>query len=480
MPMLKSLYWKLTLAFMLVAFITAALVAVFIRATSAERLMQLIIDQQRTSMEESLADYYSANGSWTGVDKAWLEIHLQAEPTPVVRATSDEFFPPPDQPAPDQPTPDRNRRNLFGLADAQGVVIVSVDPKFPKGATLPADVLSKGIPIEVDGVSVGTLLPQLHPAEFNTAGSLFLQRTNQALMLAILSAVLLALILGILLARTLTRPLHELTQAAQNIAQGELEQQVKVHSQDEIGQLASAFNRMSQEVARVNQLRRQMTADIAHDLRTPLTVIAGYVESMRDGILAPTTQRLALIYGEIERLQNLVGDLRMLSQVDAGELPLNPQCIAPKGMLERAAALFQYQAEQQEVSLSVEASDDLPEVRIDEARMMQVMHNLLSNALRYTPAGGKLRLSARTVQDKVEITVQDTGSGIDPQEMPYIFDRFHRADKSRHTETGESGLGLAIVKALIEAHGGKVWAELPPDGGTAIRFELPVPSDHSK
>ena len=154
---------------------------------------------------------------------------------------------------------------------------------------------------------------------------MFLQRTNQALLMGVLGAMLVALLLGILLASGLTRPLKALTQAAQSIAQGHLEQKVVVNSEDEIGQLATAFNRMSEEVARVNQLRRQMTADIAHDLRTPLTVIGGYVEAMRDGVLQPTETRLTMIYTEIERLQDMVGDLRMLSQADAGELPLHPQ-----------------------------------------------------------------------------------------------------------------------------------------------------------
>lgn len=174
-----------------------------------------------------------------------------------------------------------------------------------------------------------------------------MDRTNQALTLAPIVALLVALVIGILLARTLTRPLRVLTSAAHRIAEGQLDQQVPVHSKDEIGQLAEAFNRMSRAVAQANLLRRQMTADIAHDLRTPLTVIAGYIESMQEGVLQPTPARLALIYAEIERLQDLVGDLRLLSQADAGELPLLPQWVAPARLLERAAALFQHRAEQQ-------------------------------------------------------------------------------------------------------------------------------------
>jgi signal transduction histidine kinase len=312
------------------------------------------------------------------------------------------------------------------------------------------------------------------PPGFNPQETLFLQRTNQALLFAILGALVVALVMGILLARTLTGPLQALTQAAHSITRGQLEQQVKVRSNDEIGQLASAFNRMSQEVARVNQLRRQMTADIAHDLRTPLTVISGYIESMRDGVFKPTPQRLSLIYSEIERLQNLVGDLRMLSLADAGELSLNPQRIPPKTLLDRAANLFQHKADQQNVVIYVNASDDLPEIYVDEARMMQILGNLISNALRYTPSEGEVTLSAELSGSTVGICVQDTGEGIAAEELPNIFDRFHRTDSSRHSESGESGLGLAIVKALVELHGGSTSAESTPGKGTAIYLLFPV------
>jgi two-component system sensor histidine kinase BaeS len=320
---------------------------------------------------------------------------------------------------------------------------------------------------------VGTILTANEPPGFNPQEAQFLQRTNEALIFAMLGALLVTLAIGILLARTLTRPLHALTLAAQSITQGQLEQEVKVGANDEIGQLATAFNRMSQEVARVNQLRRQMTADIAHDLRTPLTVISGYVESMRDGDLRPTPERFALMYSEIERLQNLVGDLRMLSMADAGELSLNPQSLSPKNLLERAAALFRHQAEGQQVAIQVEASDDLPSIRVDEARMIQVLGNLISNALRYSLPGGTITLAVQSSGDEVEIRVEDTGVGIPEEELPYIFNRFHRGDKSRHTETGETGLGLAIVKALVEAHGGSVLAESRQGQGTVIQLVFP-------
>ena len=170
----------------------------------------------------------------------------------------------------------------------------------------------------------------------------------------------------------------------------------------------------------------------------------------------------------------MVGDLRMLSLADAGELSLNPLQIEPKTLLERAAALFKHQAEQQGVSIGVKAAAGLPEIQVDEARMIQVFGNLITNALRYTPLEGKITLSAQVSGSRMEINVEDTGTGIDPQELPNIFERFHRADPSRHTESDESGLGLAIVKALIESHQGTVSAESTLGQGTTIHILLPI------
>jgi signal transduction histidine kinase len=311
------------------------------------------------------------------------------------------------------------------------------------------------------------LQPRFTPEE-----SLFLQRTNQALILASITAIIAALAIAILLARTLIHPLHALTRAAQDMSQGNLVQQVNVRSNDEIGQLARSFNQMSQEVYRVNQLRRQMTVDIAHDLRTPLTVIAGYIESMQEGVLKPTPERLGLIYTEIERLQNLVEDLKILSLADSGELPLHPQQFAPKYLLDRAITPFRHPADQKKVSLHVDSDEKLPRIRVDEARMMQVFSNLISNALRYTSDGGEIVLSASQVGESVKIIIKDTGQGISDADLPHIFERFYRADKSRSTEAGETGLGLAIAKALVEAQGGSIHAESTPGLGTAIWMQF--------
>jgi two-component system, OmpR family, sensor histidine kinase BaeS len=467
----KTLYWKLTLAFIFVAFSASAMAAAYIRFSSQESLWQLLIDQQKSTMQQSLQSYYSSHASWNGITDSWDTLQRQLIPTP---------NPPPPNQNTGQSNPqstdsihiDREKRNFFGLADADGKVIVSVDPAYPEGSVLPAEVLAQDTAITVNKSTVGWILQAKRVTRFNPEEALFLERTNQALLLGISTGLLVALIMGIFLARTLTRPLRDLTQAAKNIAEGRLEQEVKVTSKDEIGQLATTFNIMSQEVAKANASRRQMTADIAHDLRTPLTVIAGYIESMQEGVLQPTPERFELIYKEIERLQNLVGDLRMLSQADAGELSLHPQMIQPKSFLDQAAALFQHHAERLSIKIGVEARADLPEIKVDEARMMQVMDNLISNALRYTPENGKITLGGKQVDEQVELSVADTGSGIDPDELPLIFDRFHRVEKSRHSDEGESGLGLAIVKALVESQGGTVWAESEPGKGSTFKMRF--------
>ncbi len=477
----RSLAFRLTLAFALVAFTSAAVVAVIINLTGPERLNNLIVDQQRSSLEQILVDYYSANGSWDKIAENWQAITFRTFPTPA--ASTSQPFPQDNQGYPGPGTgqgsaPDwqalRDRRSLFALADTNGVLLVELDHDHPAGYQLPAQMIKDGTPVQHNGQTIGYLVSSQRTPGWNPAEALFIKRTNQALILGMLGALLVALVISIILTRTLTRPLRALTSAAQNIAKGQLEQQVNVKSEDEIGQLAHAFNRMSQEVASSNQQRRQMTADIAHDLRTPLTVIGGYVESMRDGVLQPTPQRLSLIYTEIERLQRLVGDLRMLSQADAGELPLNPQVMPPQQIIYHAAELFQHHADQNGVALNVETGLALPPIFVDEARMMQVMDNLISNALRYTPSGGSIWLGGSSANSQVTLTVKDTGSGIPAEELPLIFNRFHRADKSRHSENGESGLGLAIVRALVEAHHGRVWAESSEGQGTCVFIELPI------
>ncbi len=457
----RSLFFKLTLAILLVALLTAALVALVIRFSGPARLNELLIDQQVSRIEEYLGAYYRLNGSWDGLPQTW-------------RSMDAPFNRDPGMGPQGEMRPMRGRISQFGFADQNGVVIVPMEGSGPAGSPAPAPLLNRGRVVLLDGVKIGTILLPANLSELSAEEQRYLQQTNDALLLAVFAALLLSTVLGYWLARTLTRPLRALTSAAEGIARGELEQRVETGARDEIGDLAAAFNTMSSEVARVNQQRRQMTADIAHDLRTPLTVIGGYIESMRDGVLKPTPERLNLIYAEIERLQKMVNDLRMLAQADSGELSLHLERLDPRELLTRAHSLFQHTAARSGVTLEVETAEPLPFARLDENRMMQVLDNLISNALRYTPAGGTITLAAAGADSQLRLSVRDTGSGIDPADLPYIFDRFRRADKSRHADHGESGLGLAIVRTLVELQGGRVWAESTPGAGTVFTIEFPA------
>lgn len=464
--MSRSLAWKLTLAFLLVALTAAVLLAASIRLTNPGQLDRLIVEQQRSELRSTLITYYQENGSWQGVRDYLIRLRRQAVPV----VTHQPGFDPFDGPADFR----RDRRELFGLVDSRGQVVIPLLPDYPAGTSVDESVLARGEAVEIEDEVVGTILTAARSPGLNPAERAFLQRTSLALALAGAGAVVVALLVGIWLARTLTRPLQALTQAAHRMAGGEMEQEVAVKSADEIGELAAAFNRMSRELARALKTRRRMTADIAHELRTPLTVIAGYVESMRDGALAPTPERLSVIYTEIERLQQLVGDLRTLTQADSGELKLNRQALAPGELLQQASLTFEHQAMQKGVTLALEVSGGLPPVEADEARMAQVLGNLIGNALRYTPAGGRIVLGAARSGDRVSVSVQDTGQGIAAEDLPFVFDRFYRADKSRADDNGESGLGLAIARAIVEAHGGTMEARSAVGEGTTFVIHLPA------
>jgi two-component system, OmpR family, sensor histidine kinase BaeS len=465
----RSLTAKLTLAFLLVALTVAALVAVFIRLTSATQLDRLIVEQQRSAFRDTLVAYYETNGSWNGVWQAVKHNQEYPEGTSQPGGGHGGYGQGPHAGY----RPDRG--DLFGLVDTKGRVVIPLWPDYPPNAYLnTAAVIEDGDPLEVNGEVVGVIVTAELPPGLTPEEAAYLQRTNTALLLAGGGAVLVALLVGVLLARTLTSPLHSLTLATHRMAVGDLEQVVPVKSADEIGALAAAFNQMSRAVARANTARRQMTADVAHELRSPLTVIAGYIEAMRDGVLAPTPERLSVIYGEMEHLQHLVGDLRLLSQADAGELKLNQQPLAPRELLEQTSAAFAHQAAQKGVRLELLVTGDPPKVRADETRLAQVLDNLLSNALRYTPLGGRIVLGAEAAHGRVAFTVQDTGPGIAPEALPFVFDRFYRADASRSADTGESGLGLAIAKAIVEAHGGSLRVSSVVGEGTGFSIELPA------
>jgi signal transduction histidine kinase len=330
-----------------------------------------------------------------------------------------------------------------------------------------------------DNQVIGVLVPIPMPFQGRPREVEFIDRTNRILLYGALIGAVIALVLGIFLSRTLTRPIRELTRATHAVSEGDLSQQVPVRSNDELGELAQAFNKMSSELSRSVNARKQMTADIAHELRTPLSLILGHAEAVHDGVLPPTPENFEIIREEATRLEHLVNDLRILSLADAGELSITPQMIDPQRLLQEVAAIYQYQTQSKNILLDLEIASPLSNIEVDPGRMTQVLTNILDNALRHTPEGGRIILSAKDVDDQVELAIQDTGPGLKPEDLDRIFDRFYRTDSSRQRDgdfPGGSGLGLAIARSIVQAHGGQLSAESGPGNGLKVMIRLPKKS----
>ena len=304
----------------------------------------------------------------------------------------------------------------------------------------------------------------------------YLRSIRNALWLAAGIAALAAVVVSLVLARQIAAPLRALTTAARRVAAGDLDQRVPVRSADELGELARAFNALIAALAHQETLRRQMVADIAHELRTPLAVIQANLEALVDGVRPLSTAAVADIHQDTQLLARLVGDLRDLSLAEAGQLPLRREPTDLGALVRAGMERFARQAKAKGVRLAVEAARDLPPADVDPDRIAQVLSNLLDNALRHTPAGGVVTICVeRGVEPRVaQITVRDTGRGIAPEHLSNVFERFYRADGARSRRSGGSGIGLAVVKQLIEAHGGRVWVASVAGEGTSFRFVLPA------
>lgn len=462
---MRSLTFKLTLAFLLVSLTGIALVAMLVWGITYSEFNRFVVDRGLNEFTNAVATYYKTNGSWDGVrdslvekgllpSQAQMDAQMQAqqaeqdrmrEQTPVLSQAQAQVM--------NQPS-DRNPPPIpFGLASADGKVIIEAEPFF-RGKQQVSDGKQQKVAITVDGELVGYVIKVTSSPELNPVESRYLGRMTQALILASLGAVVIAVLLGLFLARTITRPVRELTAASVAMAEGHLSQQVQVRSRDELGELTKTFNKMSADLEQANRLRRQMTADIAHDLRTPLSVITGYLEGLKDGVVKPTPQRFTAMHDEAIFLQRLVEDLRILSLADAGELSINYQAVQPGELIERLASAYQHQAEKKNIHLNISVEPNLPLIKADPERVLQALSNLVSNAMRYTPEDGEITLIAGRDNAHVFLKVKDSGTGIPSDTLPHVFERFYRGDNSRQDEG--SGLGLAIAKSIVELQGGKI------------------------
>ncbi|UVI28511.1 sensor histidine kinase [Paenibacillus spongiae] len=311
-------------------------------------------------------------------------------------------------------------------------------------------------------------------ADMNHAMSQLDHHLEQALVQSIIwmfaGSIILAILIGIFVAKRISKPLVDMKQVAEQMSSGQLDVRVSIGGTDELAELGASLNELAEQLHRQEQLRITMTEDIAHELRTPLATLKSHMRAFEDGIWEPTPERLHSCYEEIERLTGMVAELEDLTHMESPAFQLVRQEEQLVSMIEQGIGLLSAAYLEKQVELSYKCS---PDIRIiaDRNRIIQILVNLLANALKYTPVNGRVSIEAVKEHNAVHITVQDTGSGIDEEDLPHIFNRFYRGDKSRNRSTGGSGLGLTIVKKLVDAHGGRIWAERRQ--GTVFHIQLP-------
>ena len=452
---------RLILSFVLVILVTIVSVVLFVRLSNPREVRAFMFRGGMAGSQELVNDleqYYAQHGSWQGVEALLDSPHGQGN----------------------GPGGGAGMGAMMGqrlqVADASGRLVADSNDANPTGQ-LPMTELQSAIPlVDSKGTVIGYLL---------AAGGMWfppsieqplLNRLNQAAMLAGLVAGVIGLALALVLAYRFLRPIDQLTRAASRISHGDLSQRVQVNTGDEVGLLARTFNLMAASLEKAEQNRRAMTADIAHELRTPLAVQRAQLEALQDGIYPLNTENLQPLLDQNRLLSRLVDDLRTLALADAGELSLELAPTDFPALIGRIVERFQPEARTRGVELSFECASvcDNLTLNLDSARIEQILTNLLSNALRYTPAGGRVALTLRCSSRSAELAVQDSGPGISPEDLAHIFERFYRADRARSREDGGTGLGLAIARQLARAHGGDLLAANHPAGGAIFTLKLPT------
>lgn len=451
---------RLTLAFVAVSLLTAGLVA-GVTAWNAGRQFRGYLAEPavlfRGGVAQALEAYYEQNGSWQGVERLvalWRERAPRRQPGRVA-------FP---------------RGVTLLIADPSGRIVFD-ERNNAVGKFIPPEDLSRALPIRVDGEVKGYALASAVPPEvLEQPEQRFLTELQRSIFLAAGASAAAGTLLGLWLSRSLARPLSALSQAAHRFAQSDWSSRVppeRISTIAELRELALAFNRMADSLQRAEAQRRNLMADIAHELRTPLSVMQSLLRAMLDGVHPLSLKEVATVYDETRLLSRLVDDVRTLSLAEAHQLPLSVQPVEVGTLLRRTVDHFAALAEAQGVTLTASAGDSPLYVAADPDRLDQVLRNLVVNAIRHTPAGGRVTLSASYAGSWVRLAVEDTGEGIAPEDLPYVFDRFYRADKSRARASGGAGLGLAIAKSLVEAMGGQIGVRSARGEGSAFWFTLP-------
>ncbi len=486
--------------FMAIVFTSIALIATQALVGHAESYVQQAFGER---LNQQLSVYYEGNGGWTGVQDYVMKIEGPPDQRSGRPPRDFQFFLVFDQN--NKVVADPSNKNL-GKELAQFSVEVEITKQWQE--------------IKVSGQTVGHYWQEQRPiARDSRLADTIGTSIIQAMLIGLSLTSLLALLLGLLLTRHITKPLNHLMEAVRKVGKGDLSSRVEVKGKGDIAILARDFNRMTEQLTRNEEVRRNMVADIAHELRTPLAVILGKLESIQEGVLPSTPETILPIQDETLRLIRLVRDMQQLSLAEAGKLPMTLQAVDLRKIVERITE--QFAIEWEERGLKVEIVGDVPEVIGDPDRLTQVFVNLIGNALLHTPPGGSLRVllaasekpvDVHIIEDEishgwpevfrrkrnknmeeknssregntiisasrsdrwVEVSVVDSGEGIPEAELEHIFDRFYRVGKARERENGGTGLGLAIAKEFIQAHGGSIQVESKQDKGSCFRIFLPV------
>ena len=472
---LNRLWVRITLAFVVMILLSAAAIGIAARNINNDSVRDRLVYQQLDrpgGLLDRLARYNQRNPDWEGIDTFMSGA---------------------------QSAGGASRSGLyFVLTDADNQTLHDSRPDDLENETWRTE--SQNIPInnlDTDEV-VGylSIYPRNRSQDSNAPPP---RRSNiddplsalsSALWIALLVLVPLGILASILISRTLTSPLNQLVDAARDVGSGNLNRRVELSGTVEIREVANAFNEMTTGLEESEQLRRNLVADIADELRTPLTVVQGNLRAILDDVYPLNKEEIARLYDQTRILAQLVQDLRDVAQAEAGQLELNLVATNVGQLVETTVATFGSIAEEESVALHIDTQKDLPAVQLDSTRIAQVLHNLLSNAMRYTPSGGSVSVSVSpvgvtsasgssvggtSIVEFVEISVSDSGTGIAPEHLPRIFDRFYRTERARDRDSGGTGLGLAIAQALVTAHGGSIRAESDGIGkGSTFTISLPV------
>ena len=455
---MNRLWVRLTLAFVAVTLVGVTTVAALTDWSAGRDFRQFLARQEVSAqggLLDSLAAFYERNGNWNGVEEVMAGLAAAPEAGRGLGA--------------------RRGQPSYLLADANGLVVYD-EHGTRVGSPISADERANAVSIQDNsGQTIGYLLVaggagrgQMPQADQN-----LLDQLRQTLIIAGLVAGGLGVLMGLVISRMLAAPLANVARAARAFAARDWNRRVPVEGADEIAEVAREFNEMAEATLRAETVRRNLMADVAHELRTPLTVLQGNLRAMLDGVYPLELGEIATLYDETRLLNRLVDDLRELALADAGQLPLNPREMELGAVCRAAVADFGAAADAQNIHLVSHIPAHPVLARADPDRVAQVMRNLLSNAIRHTPTGGTITVTGQAASHRdIRVDVADTGEGIAAEDLPHVFDRFYRAEKSRAREGGGTGLGLAVAKAWVEAMGGTIGVESEPGHGSRFWFTL--------